>query len=67
MRETVAAYRAAQKLETVMARADEIFSGMSDRLSHMAGAGSAAVTAFLNNGDIGASSVHSAEALAESA
>lgn len=67
MREDVAAYRAAQKLETVMARADEIFSGMSDRLSAMAGAGSAAVTAFLNNGDIGASSVHSAEALVESA
>lgn len=67
MREDVAAYRAAQNLEAVMARADEIFNGMSSRLNNMTGAGSAAMTAFLNNGDIGASSVRSAEILAEKA
>lgn len=67
MREDVAAYRAAQNLEAVMARADEIFNGMSSRLNNMTGAGSAAMTAFLNNGDIGTSSVRSAEALAEKA
>lgn len=67
MREDVAAYRAAQNLEAVMARADEIFNGMSSRLNNMTGAGSAAMTAFLNNGDIGASSVRSAETLAEKA